>query len=614
MSEEARPIGTRTRAKGISALRSGFLWRLYFGYVAIIVVTTVVLGLLSTKHLSEVFVETTREMLRGKAFFVREIAKPFLESGVPDPEFDERIQRLSEDIGLRLTVIREDGVVLAESALAAEAMDNHGNRPEIQAAREHGEGTSIRFSISTRQRQMYHVVRLDSDRGVLGYARIASPMATIDRRLTRLRLQVIVGAALVALITLVFGFYFSRNLTRALRSMSSAARSIARGNYRERVEVTTSDEVGQLAGAFNSMAMDLEQRIETLLRERNKVVTILAGMVEGVVAIDTRGRVIHMNEAAGKMLDAPYRDAEGVYFWEVLSVRPVSDLLQLTLADEIERRQEVQLESAGAPRLVELHCSPLRQGSGELGGAVAILHEVTRMRQLEVMRRDFVANVSHELKTPLTAIRGLVETLLDGPEIELPLRQRFLEKMQKQVSRLSALVLDLLSLARVESQVGAGRDRRRFDIRECVLDCHRHAIAAAEKKGVDLSMRVTDESAQILGDDESVKQIVDNLLQNAIRYTEEGGQVWLRVDSGEEGVVIEVEDSGIGIGEEHIDRIFERFYRIDKARSRAMGSTGLGLSIVKHLVAGLGGTIDVRSRVGEGSTFRVVLPAFDDAA
>jgi len=393
--------------------------------------------------------------------------------------------------------------------------------------------------------------------------------------------------------------------------MTQAARSVAQGRYRERVEVTTRDEIGQLARAFNTMAEQLDLRIQAMLQDRNKVLTILSGMVEGVVAADRVGKVIHMNEAALKMLGGGDVSPEGRHLWEVNAALPVREVFAETLRDGEERRREVQIGVA-PPRTIALHSSLLRDGEGQPSGVVILLHDVTRMRRLEGLRRDFVANVSHELKTPLTAIRGLVETIADsGAEMPEETRARFLEKVQRQVNRLAALVTDLLTLARIESEDDRPYEPRRLDLRDGIGDCFRRALPAAEEKKLSLRLEQPEQPVCISAEDEAVRSIVDNLLQNAIRYTESGGSISLSLSADANRVVIVVEDTGIGIAVEHRERIFERFYRVDKARSREAGGTGLGLSIVKHLVAGLDGSIELQSEPGKGSVFRVMLPAMD---
>jgi two-component system phosphate regulon sensor histidine kinase PhoR len=291
-------------------------------------------------------------------------------------------------------------------------------------------------------------------------------------------------------------------------------------------------------------------------------------------------------------------------------VPEVSEALLRTIREGADRSAEVVLPGRPEDQVLELRSSPMRGARGEVDGAVVVVHDVTRLRRLEVVRRDFVANVSHELKTPLTAIRGLVETLLDDQDMDEGTRRRFLGKVHRQVQRLSALVADLLTLSRVESGQAAF-ERVPLDVRNPVRESVRALLGEAQAKSLDLQVELPMEPAMVRGDTEALRQVVDNLVSNAIKYTPERGRITLRVRQDGTATTIEVHDTGIGIAPRDRERIFERFYRVDKARSREVGGTGLGLAIVKHVVQALGGQVGVESTLGRGSTFRVTFPSAD---
>jgi len=347
--------------------------------------------------------------------------------------------------------------------------------------------------------------------------------------------------------------------------------------------------------------------METIRSDRNQLYAILAGIVEGVVAVDREERVVHLNSAAARILRVAPGETAGKRIWEATRVREVSEALAEALqgADVVTR--EVRLVTGAREQVVEVHASPLRDGEGQGSGAVLVLHDITELRRLEGVRREFVANVSHELKTPLTAIGAIAETLLDDPGMNDETRRRFLAKIGNQSARLSAMVQDLLSLSRIESRE-ARPDHAPVDIRDVILASSRSLLPAAEKKRISVELDLPDAPAVILGDEEELRQVMGNLLDNAIKYTPEGGRVQVRAGASPDEVFLEVEDTGIGIEPQHHDRIFERFYRVDKGRSRDAGGTGLGLSIAKHITLAHGGRLLVRSAPGEGSTFRVTLP------
>ena len=587
--------------------RSRFFWQLFLGFVALDVVTTGVVGFLLSEQVEDDTLASTRSTLRRSALLLKEVALPYF-TGSTDHAIQERVRATGEQIGVRLTIIANDGVVVADSLLDPRRMDNHAERPEVIAARRDGEGTITRLSDSLDEAMIYHAIVVEHDGQARGVARAALSLSLVEERLSQLRSRVVAGALVAAFVALVISFWLSRSVTRPLTLLTAAAQSIAQGNYEDRVEAKSKDEIGKLARAFNSMAEQLSERIASMTREENKVLTILSGMVEGVVAVDLRGHVLHMNDAARRILDAPESLTIAQGLFEVARLREVSELLRETLADGRDRRHELHLEPSGGERVIDAHASPLRDGDGRLVGGVVVLHDVTDLRRLETVRRDFVANVSHELKTPVTAIRGLVETLIDSADMDAETRTRFLDKVRNQALRLSSLVSDLLTLSRVQSRKAAHIEHERFDLREQVLDATRRAHVIAEEKGVELSSRVSRESIEILGDAEGLSTVVDNLLDNAIKYTPSGGTVTLRAHRDGVHAVIEVSDTGIGIGPEHQERVFERFYRVDKARSRELGGTGLGLSIVKNFVSAMGGAVRLESELGCGSTFRVEIP------
>ena len=419
--------------------------------------------------------------------------------------------------------------------------------------------------------------------------------------------------AVVALFlpALVVAFFVTRRLmpfSYPLESLARAANSLAEGNYDERVSYSAANELGALVKAFNSMADKLNERIEILSREENKVRTILAGMVEGVVAVDREARILHMNKAACEILNVSADDPEGLHIYDVTEVQEVGELLRQTLRDGVDRVEELKILKADQEQVLEAHASPLRGRDGELAGGLVVLDDLTQLQRLERVRTDFVANVSHELKTPVTAISGLVETLIESEEMDQETRSRFLGKIQNQSLRLSTLVTDLLALSRVEARDEQQLELRRMDLRLTAMDSVRRAMVAAEEKGIQLHSQLPEEAVNVNGDDEALRQVIDNLLDNAIKYTQGGGGVSLSIEVEDDRALLLVKDSGIGIDSEHQERIFERFYRVDKARSREVGGTGLGLSIVKHFTASMGGVVGVESEPGVGTVFRVELP------
>ena len=528
----------------------------------------------------------------------------------------QRVAQLGQTDHLRLTVIAADGRVLADTDEDPVRMANHLDRPEVREALEQGRGRALRYSATLGRRILYVAVPIEGAGRRAGVARAAISIAELEAELDKLSRVVWGGALLAALFGLGAGLYFAHRTRQSLDHMALAAEAIAHGDYAAARPYARSAELGRLASALDAMAGVLRARVEAFESDRSKVLAILASMVEGVIAVDSSERVVHMNAVAGRLLRVAPTAAEGRRIWEVTRAVEISRLLEAARQGGRELSGEVRLPAAGGTtpgRLIELRASPLRGAGDDIAGAVVVLHDVSELRRLEAVRRDFVANVSHELKTPLTAIRGLTETLLDDDQMDPVTRASFLERIRDQVGRLSSLVGDLLTLARIESQE-APPERVLIDLRGPLRDCAARFAAVCERKRLELSLLLPEEPVQALADEESLRQILDNLTDNAVKYTPPGGRVRLSLERRDDQTLIEVRDTGIGIEPRDQERIFERFYRVDRARSRELGGTGLGLSIVKHLVLALDGEIGLESQPGAGSSFRVTLPVASPAA
>lgn len=586
--------------------RSRFLWQLYAGYSILILLTSIVSGVMISRRVEQDALEDIRQSLEAQAIILEEAASSYL-GEFSDPTFQEHIRAIGDRISTRLTVIRADGAVVADSDENPSQMDNHASRPEIIAARSEGTGTSTRFSDTLGMRMMYLSIAVRSQGRISGYVRASLPLSEIDRRLDQLGTSISLAAVLSAIIALLLGLFLTRHFVKPLSSMISVAEAMSRGDYKARLPETRKDEIGDLAKALNRMARSCSDRTDTINADRNKLSAILSGIAEGVVAVNRDEHVVHLNEAAGRLLGSVPEESLDKPIWQVTRVREVSEILRDALRDGIDFQKNLRIANPSMDRFIEMHASPLFDGQGNLTGAVAVLHDVSELHRLEMVRREFVANASHELKTPITAIRGLVETLIDDKVIESSKRDSFLARIKEQSMRLSSIVTDLLNLSRMESENIKLKDHR-FDLRQVIADSLKTFVSLGEEKGISLEIEVTHVPAEIIGDEEAVRQVMSNLLDNALKYTSDGGQIWTRLEIRGDYAVIAVEDTGIGIETRDLDRIFERFYRVDKARSRELGGTGLGLSIVKHIAITHGGHVTVDSIPGKGSTFSVFLP------
>lgn len=591
-------------------LKTRFFWKLYTGYVCLILLSSLIVGGLIAKQTEQDSLEEIQRSLEATTTLLRHLALPSLKqdntSPSPPEKFREEIRILGQQIDTRLTVIQTDGLVQADSEENVLVMDNHATRPEILAARSRGQGITTRHSNITGLQMMYFALSVEYDQQLIGYVRASVPLSTIDQRIAYLRSIVILGTAVSAGVALLLGFFVARRFTQPLTSMATVAEAIAEGDYSRRVDMTRQDEIGQLGQVLNYMAQNSNQRMEMINADRNRLKAILAGMVEGVVAIDQEKYVVHMNDAAKSILRTVPGQVEGQRIGEVTRMQEACQMLDDTLRNKKKSKKTLRIP-ANQNQTVQMRASPLQNSAGETTGVVLVLHDVSDLQRLERIRRDFVANVSHELKTPIAAIRGLVETLLDDKKVSPTIRHRFLNKIQNQSTRASSVVAELLTLSRLESQ-GNLPEASSVDLCEIIRSHFQILLQAAEEKGINVELDLPKTAVTVFGDEEALRQMMSNLLDNAFKYTPNDGQVWVRLKKANDNAIVEVQDTGIGIESKDQDRIFERFYRVDKARSRGLGGTGLGLAIVKHIALAHGATVTVESIPGQGSTFQVTMP------
>ncbi len=415
----------------------------------------------------------------------------------------------------------------------------------------------------------------------------------------------LVGAVLGFALALGIGLLVARTITGPLREMREISRNIARGDFSRKLKVNSKDELGQLADALNRMSEKIKKRIETITGDRDNILAVLSGIIEGVVAVDREEKVILFNSASERMFALPKDKVIGGFCWEVLRNSELNNLLKevLNKGESLSRELTVFFPQE---RIFDVHAVPLGDRE-KVWGAVAVLHDITGMRKLEEMRVEFVANVSHELRTPLTSIRGFVETLKEGAVDNPEERVRFLNIIEKHADRLNSLINDLLQLSRIESRE-IKMESRSINLKELIDEVVTDFEERTERKGHTVEVNVSPGLPEIAADRERIEQVLSNLLDNAVKFTPPKGKISLSaLDEGED-IRIEISDTGIGIPREYLPRLFERFYRVDKARSKELGGTGLGLSIVKHIVQAHGGTVGAESEPDKGSKFFFTLP------
>lgn len=550
--------------------------------------------------------EQTAAALEAQARLIARLVLPALVQGADPRAIDALVDSASRDLHARVTIVTPDGRVLADSAASGEALaalENHGDRPEVQEALRTGRGTSVRHSATMEDDLMYSAVAIRDGGRVLGVARVALSQRGVREQARYLAGAVVVALVLAFVITALLSVLFSPSLAGPLKSVMEAARQFAAGNLDARSTVSRRDEVGELARILNRSADQLQERITEIARDRARIDAILSAMEDGVLAVDHQGVVLLANQALRASLGL--RDPLGHPYVEAVRQREVGQVLEHVL--KTGERKVLEAELHHLRRVYALTGVPFPGAEGTPHGAVLTFHDVTERRRLDQVRRDFVANASHELRTPLTSIRGFVEALEDGAAADPPTAVRFLGKIHTHADRMGALVEDLLELSRLESGERPSV-REPVDVAEVAEDVAASFAEMAARKGLTLEHRHRP-APTVTSDGDRLRRIIENLVENAIKYTPAGGSV--RIESGARdggAAQVTVSDDGPGIAPEHLPRIFERFYRVDKARSRELGGTGLGLSIVKHLAESIGASVGVSSDVGRGTRFTVLLP------
>lgn len=514
---------------------------------------------------------------------------------------------LGEDIDARITVIDSKGDVVADTKKDPEKLDNHMNRPEVTDILKKGEsvGISIRESDSLGYSMLYVAVPVKHQGKTDGVLRISISLESVDAAVTKLwgNLALIFGIALV--IIAAISVFIARKITRPVREIIEVSTDLANHKYDSRIHGKISGELQDLSISVNTLAESLETQMFEIKQNEQRLNAIVQNLVSGVMLINVDKQVIMTNRTMYQILGET--EITGKPFYEVIKSFALSQLIEATFETKTIQQKEIILYF---PRemILDASVSPILGENGEITGIILLLHDITQIRHLENVRSEFVTNVSHELKTPVTALKGFAETLLDGAMYDEVLLKKFLTIIKEESDRLHRLIMDILALSRIE-QNPVAENVELVDVDEVIEQSARTIFEMATEKNIRVTIpEKTSASVMIETDRDKLQQIVINLLSNAINYTPVDGKVEVKLIEQEAEVIIEVTDNGIGIPAKDIDRVFERFYRVDKARSRHSGGTGLGLSIVKHLVENCGGRIEVESQEEVGSTFRVTLP------
>ena len=587
--------------------RKKLIWQIFPSFLLIILLSLFAVSWYASQSLRQFYLDQTAIDLYARAQLLEKLIHQHLEP-LSAGSVDSVCKEMGRSTETRFTIILPSGMVVGDSIETPDQMDNHAGRPEIQQAFAGKRGRSTRYSNTLRQEMMYVAIPITEGGQRVAVVRASLPITFIENELNSIRIKIIIGGIIIAILAAGVSLAISRRISRPLETLKKGADRFADGELSHRLEIPDSTEMASLADAMNQMAAHLENRIKAVSNQRNELEAVLSSMLEGVIAVDSAEQIISANQAAAQLFETDLETFQYRSIQETIRNLTLQQFIKKALSSIHPLQEDITLFQT-QQRILDVKSSPLLDADKVHRGALIVLNDVTHLRRLENMRSDFVANVSHEIKTPLTAIKGFVETLQHG-KIETPEEtRRFLDIIERHVERLNSIIEDLLTLSKIEQEDETGTlSVRNWKIADVFQAAIQICLKKAEEKNLNIEVAV-DETVSADFDSTLIEQAVVNLLDNAVKYSNPGGTITISTETTDSEIRINVRDQGIGIAQQHLPRLFERFYRIDKSRSRQLGGTGLGLAIVKHIAQAHGGYVTVESTVGEGSTFTIHLPS-----
>ncbi|MEW6179230.1 MAG: ATP-binding protein [Chloroflexota bacterium] len=583
-------------------MKQSLLWRLALPFILLIVLSVGGVSLYAYRFMERTYFENLGSTLRTEAELLARDVIPYLKEGEVSPELNKLVNDYADITRVRVTLILPDGKVIGESGRDPASVENHLNRPEVQGALVQGEGRAIRFSQTVHQRLYYLAVRIDDAGQPIGVVRLASSIEKIESDLRNLRNAVLGNAVLAIFLTVLLAFLVANQTITPLRQLSREVSRLGIGNFNIELPTHRKDEIGVLSQAFMRIARRLSEQIEGYREERSKLDAVLQNMNDAILIVDGEGLVTLINPAAERIFNVDSSQALGHSLVEVVRQYPFVDLWRNCV--KTKQQQIATIETTPERLFIQGIATPLDPILPQ--NTLLVFQDLTRVRRLEVVRRDFISNVSHELRTPLASLKALTETLQEGALEDPPAARRFLQKMENEIDNMTQLVRELLELSRIES----GKVPFNFKPvapNELVARAVERMQLQAERAGLTLRQECADNLPNVMADAERIEQVLVNLLHNAIKFTPAGGEIVARTWKEAGQVIFSVQDTGVGIEPAALSRIFERFYKADQSRSG--GGTGLGLSIARHTVEAHSGRIWAESEVNRGSTFYFSLPA-----
>jgi two-component system, OmpR family, phosphate regulon sensor histidine kinase PhoR len=574
-------------------------WKITLPFTLLILVSLGCLGFFITNSVRENQLDQLRRDLLDKARLVAETALPYYIEPVKKQALADLAVTTGREIEARVTLIAADGAVLGDTWDNPALMENHSARPEIQQALTSGRGESTRYSSTESRSFMYLAVPIAYQGEILGIARVALTTTEVEKLMGSTVKTVVLAMLIAGLLVIAAAAAITRMITRPVRQVTRAAVRISSGQFDHRVPIRSSDELGRMGQAFNKMSASIQDLVKTISDEKNKLETILETLPDGVILTDARGTILLSNRAVQLIFGFQGSDAGGKPLIEVVINHEIENVLKQCLATGSKKSAQIDISGG---KYLQVIAAPLRALPS---GALLLFQDLSEMRSLQTLRRQFIGNVSHDLRTPLAGIKAVVETLQDGAIDDPSVARDFLDRINNEVDRLAQMVDELIELSRLETGKAVLK-RETVNLNNLIREITDYLEPQAKRKNITLYNSIEEDLPTVEADQERIRQVVINLLHNAIKFTPEGGKITLstRLENGK--VTTEITDTGIGISKEDLPHIFERFFKAD--RSRSGGGSGLGLAIAKHIVQSHGGEIRVQSREGQGSTFSFSLP------
>lgn len=588
-------------------MKISFKLKLIFSYIFVILISFGFIAFFLDKNLEENSLHNIQSSLITQANLIENQIEPSRLREENISYLGSLVKRLSLKTNCRITIINDKGIVLADSEKLQEEipqMENHLNRPEVKTAFSGAAGIDMRYSSTLRMNMLYVALPIKDKAGIPGILRLSLPLESVRKTLSTIRKIVFIGLLFALAFAFILGSIVASRTIRPINRMIQISRKFSKGDFSRRIIRISKDEIGELAVTLNKMAQDIEDKIKEIRAQNQKLAVIFDSMIEGVIVVDKTSRIISINQTIEKIFNISRAEAEGKAFLETIRNNNIYEIINSVLAKGETFSAEISLIFP-VHKTFEVNATPIFDNN-IVSGCLLVIHDITEIRKLETIRSDFVANVSHELKTPLTSIKGFVETLLEGALDDKENNRNFLKIIQSHAERLDNLVNDLLSLSHLESKEIMIK-KTNVNMKQLVEEVISGFKSQLKKKDIEIKNELSADIS-LPADKDRLEQVITNLIDNAIKFNKEKGSIRIYGEETNNKIKIIVEDSGSGIPEKDIPRIFERFYRVDKARSRELGGTGLGLSIVKHIVDLHNGSVGVESIEGFGSKFWFSLP------